>query len=167
MLVMNDLTSIDVGHDSWHGAWAHFRQRRASRTAARSPPRSVLGLTSVHHRFHRPLAHPSTAPLVSFAADLKSKITTRLRNATIHFFEHCICRIIENVQRLQYNISTRLNTPRLILMVSRIAASRPKGPFSTSDYKITRTISFNPCSFPLKFRKSHSTLFRILGRIYT
>lgn len=65
MLVMNDLTSMDVGHDSWHGACAHLRQRRASRTAARSPPRNVLGLTSVHQRFNRPLAHPSTAPTVS------------------------------------------------------------------------------------------------------
>jgi len=63
--VINDLTSIDVGHDSWHGACAHLRQRRASRTAAFSPPLSVLGLMSVHHLFHRPLAHPSTTPAVS------------------------------------------------------------------------------------------------------
>lgn len=65
MLVMNDLTSMDVGQDSWHGACAHLRQRRASRTAARSPSRSVVGLTSVHHRFHSPPAHPSTVPAVS------------------------------------------------------------------------------------------------------
>lgn len=65
MLVMNDLTSMDVGQDSWHGACAHLRQRRASRTAARSPSRSVVGLTSVHHRFHKPPAQPSTVPAVS------------------------------------------------------------------------------------------------------
>ena len=34
IIAMNDLTSICVGHESWHGASAHLRQRAASLSAA-------------------------------------------------------------------------------------------------------------------------------------
>lgn len=80
---MKDLTSIDVGHESWQGACAHLRHRRASRTAARSPPRNELGFTSVHHRFQKPPAESATTPLVSCTDD-QNKLRQYIRE-TLNF----------------------------------------------------------------------------------